>query len=175
MPVVICPGIHDPDLTEQFIADLELAIAPLVLPQSLPVYSPLHVFEFLQSHCQLTEPLVMIGFSAGVVGSVGAAQRWQQRGGKIQALIAIDGWGVPLLGQFPIYRLSHDWFTDWSCQWLGAIEQRFYAEPAVAHLDLWRLPARTPGWQVQGQIRSKTTARQFLHQVLQTEIAGVKV
>lgn len=167
MNVIICPGIHKPDLTEQFIAELDLAIAPQVLPQLLPVYSPLHVFEFLQSHCKLTEPLVMIGFSAGVVGSVGAAQRWQQHGGQMQALIAIDGWGVPLSGQVPIYRLSHDWFTDWSCQWLGATEQRFYAEPSVGHLDLWRSPSQTLGWQVCGQVRTKTTASRFLRQVLQ--------
>ncbi|MBW4552972.1 MAG: hypothetical protein KME35_17960 [Aphanocapsa sp. GSE-SYN-MK-11-07L] len=154
-------------MTTEFVSALNLTSAPQIVPASLPVYSPLHVFEFLQSHYQLTEPLVIIGFSAGVVGSIGAAQRWQQHGGQIQALIAIDGWGVPLSGQFPIYRLSHDWFTDWSCQWLGATEQRFYAEPGVGHLDLWRSPTQTPGWQIHGQVRTKTTASQFLRQVLQ--------
>ncbi len=165
MPVVICPGIHHPRLTEQFVAALDLAIPPQVFPQSLPVYSPLHVFEFLQHHCHVFDPLVVIGFSAGVVGSVGAAQRWQQHGGKIQSLIAIDGWGVSLSGQFPIHRLSHDWFTHWSCQWLGPTEQSFYAEPAVGHLELWRSPAQTLGWQVQGHARTKMTARQFLRQL----------
>ncbi len=166
MSIVICPGIHDPQLTEQFLAGLDLAIAPQVLPQSIPVYSPLHVFEFLQNHCNLTEPLVVIGFSAGVVGSIGAAHRWQQQSGQVQALIAIDGWGVPLFGQFPIYRLSHDWFTDWSCQGLGKTDQSFYAEPAVPHLELWRSPAQTQGWQRRGQVQTKTTASQFVHQLL---------
>jgi hypothetical protein len=166
MSVVICPGIHDRQLTDQFVAGLDLAIAPQVLSPSVPVYSPLHVLEFLQHHCELTEPLAVIGFSAGVVGSIGAAGCWQQQGGQIRALIAIDGWGVPLFGQFPIYRLSHDWFTDWSCQGLGQTEQSFYAEPAVTHLDLWRSPAQTEGWQQQGQVRTKTTASQFLRQLL---------
>jgi hypothetical protein len=166
MSIVICPGIHDPHLTEQFTAGLDLAIAPRVLPQSVPVYSPLHVLEFLLSDCNLAEPLILIGFSAGVVGSIGAAGSWQHQGGQIRALIAIDGWGVPLCGQFPIYRLSHDWFTDWSCQGLGKIDQSFYAEPAVTHLDLWRSPAQAQGWQLRGQVRTKTTASQFLHQLL---------
>ena len=51
---------------------------------------------------------MFIAFSAGVVAAVTAAMQWQGEGGKIKGLIAFDGWGVPLLGDFPVYRVSHD-------------------------------------------------------------------
>ncbi|UBF26093.1 hypothetical protein K9N68_31945 [Kovacikia minuta CCNUW1] len=93
-------------------------------------------------------PLVFIGFSAGVVGAIAAAWGWQLLGGAVQAFIAVDGWGVPLGGTFPIYRISHDSFTHWSSALLGAGETSFYADPAVDHLVLWRSPQAVKGWQV---------------------------
>lgn len=67
-------------------------------------------------------------------------------GGQIKALIALDGWGVPLGGNFPIYRLSHDSFTHWSSALLGGGTESFYADPPVEHLELWRSPQTTKGW-----------------------------
>ncbi|NJK53546.1 MAG: hypothetical protein HC936_13370 [Leptolyngbyaceae cyanobacterium SU_3_3] len=57
----------------------------------------------------------------------------------------MDGWGVPLGGDFPIYRVSHDRFTHWSSAWWVAGLDSFYADPAVAHLDLWRSPQTVQG------------------------------
>ena len=54
---------------------------------------------------------------------------------------------MPLTGNFPIYRVSHDYFTHWSSGLLGAGYKGFYADPEVEHLDLWRSPANVYGWQ----------------------------
>ncbi|MCU0568633.1 MAG: hypothetical protein MUF49_18805 [Oculatellaceae cyanobacterium Prado106] len=91
-------------------------------------------------------PLFFVGFSAGVVGAIGAARLWHQWGGQVQGLAAFDGWGVPLWGDFPIYRISHDAFTHWSSALLGAGQASFYAEPPVSHLALWRSPETVQGW-----------------------------
>lgn len=181
MTLVICPGIHDPALTQAFCQGLNAASAlpensltqgpettfrkPMILPPQIPVYSPNHVLRFLQQHYQ-SEPLLLLCFSAGVVGGIGAARQWQQQGGTIRALIAIDGWGVPLLSNFPIHRLSHDPFTHWSSRLLGAGEESFYADPGVEHLALWRSPQNAQGWRVQGDQRQRTTAAAFLNLLL---------
>jgi hypothetical protein len=163
MGIVICPGIHDRALTQQFIQRLLEAAtgtlsseALLVFPtERYPAYSGLHILRFL--HEQLTrhdperafkQPLVFIGFSAGVVGAMGAAVGWQAMGGTVIALLAIDGWGVPLVGGFPVHRLSHDSFTHWSSALLGAGEDSFYADPGVSHLEFWRSPQSAHGWWV---------------------------
>lgn len=77
---------------------------------------------------------------------MGAAFAWQRLGGTVNAVLAIDGWGVPLVGGFPVHRLSHDSFTHWSSALLGAGEDSFYADPGVAHLELWRSPQTAHGW-----------------------------
>ncbi|WP_421656938.1 hypothetical protein [Leptothermofonsia sp. ETS-13] len=108
---------------------------------------------------------MFIGFSAGVAGAIGAAWGWQWWGGKVKALIALDGWGVPLVGNFPIHRVSHDYFTHWSSALLGAGEDSFYAEPGVEHLDLWRSPHTASGWHLTaGSSHSpiRTTAARFI-------------
>lgn len=183
MSIVVCPGIHQPELTESFLKGLQVGIAQsrLILPQQasdsspnhfknllivpaqqLPVYSGVHVLRFLRQHCSIQLPLVTICFSAGVVGGIGAAWGWQQSGGTIKAFVALDGWGVPLYGDFPIHRLSHDRFTHWSSQLLGAGADSFYADPPVEHLELWRSPQTTQGrWGQQSQSR-RTTAAAFL-------------
>lgn len=162
MGIVICPGIHDQGLTQQFVQGLlEAAGNTSLRSESLlifpadryPAYSGLHVLRFL--HEQLSQrdpnlafslPIVLIGFSAGVVGALGAALAWQGLGGTVKALFAIDGWGVPLVGSFPIHRLSHDAFTHWSSALLGAGEDSFYADPGVTHLEFWRSPQAADGW-----------------------------
>lgn len=116
----------------------------------------------------LQTPILLIGFSAGVVGAATLASLWQGLGGRIVALIAFDGWGVPLWCSFPVHRLSHDPFTHWSSALLGAGKTSFYASPAVDHLDLWRTPQTVQGW---GQLKSQDayssgTAAQFISQWL---------
>jgi pimeloyl-ACP methyl ester carboxylesterase len=94
----------------------------------------------------LTEPLFLMGFSAGVVGAVTAAKQWQKPRGNIQGLMAIDGWGVPLWADFPCYRLSPDCYNHWLHQGLGQCQSSFYADPPCSHLDLLRSPQTRYGW-----------------------------
>lgn len=165
MTIVLCPGIHDPTLTAAFLAGLTRQLPPhttwrtqpLIVPtQTTPAFSSPHILAFLHDRARLTThrvsqhlPLVMISFSAGVVGAIGAAWGWQAIGGQVKALIAIDGWGVLLAGQFPIHRFSHDYFTHWSSHLLGqSTGDSFYADPAIDHLELWRSPQTALGWQI---------------------------
>ncbi len=143
MKILVCPGIHPIDLTERFVAQIQACLPKTEKPlpefvvfpaERLPVYSPRHVLGFLSSDT------LVIAFSAGVVGAIAAARLRQQRGETIRALIAIDGWSVPLFGNFPIHRISHDFFTHWSSSLLGEGLESFYADPAIAHLALWESP-----------------------------------
>jgi hypothetical protein len=179
--LVICGGVHDPRLTDSFWRQVERQAAtlgislglPLVLPVSqYPPYSPTHVWSFLQTSVSTGDvPLGLIGFSAGVVGAIAAANSWQARGGTVKTFIAFDGWGVPLYGKFPIYRCSHDTFTHISSNLLGRGLGSFYAEPAVDHLDLWQYPAQTWGWWVAPyQASRRTTASEFVVSILQKEL-----
>lgn len=194
MHIVICPGIHSPVLTEQFIQALPHQSAPvLIVPTDYPPYSGVHILAFLlqqlgvslsfdqlhlvdphacdqfqaQIRSAIQTPVLFIGFSAGVVGAIAAAYLWQSLGGQVKALVALDGWGVPLFASFPIYRVSHDWFTHWSSALFGAGQDSFYADPAVAHLDLWGALATVQGWWVQPTQQTQTTAAHFLTQLLQ--------
>ncbi|MBV9388105.1 MAG: hypothetical protein JOZ78_16920 [Chroococcidiopsidaceae cyanobacterium CP_BM_ER_R8_30] len=152
MSIVICPGIHNPEFTQGFLSGLEsegyrarnLHIFPA---QNYSAVSAFHILQFLSEDRQVPHhtPLVFISFSAGVVGAIGAAWGWQLLGGQVKAFIALDGWGVPLTGDFPIHRLSHDKFTYWSSALLGSGEESFYAKPPVSHLDLWRSPEIVQG------------------------------
>ena len=193
MQIILCPGIHPPELTEAFVRALSLHTPPLIFPATQPVYSSGHILAFLLQHLgqasqpsqtpswnplQIAEtqtttqaikttPVLWIGFSAGVVGAIGAAHLWQKIGGRVVALIAFDGWGVPLLAPFPIHRLSHDAFTHWSSAVLGAGQTSFYAEPEVAHLELWRSPQHVHGWAVHPSGYTNTTAAQFVTDLIQ--------
>jgi pimeloyl-ACP methyl ester carboxylesterase len=183
MQIVICPGIHSAALTRGFIQAIpDFLVEALIVPAHLPAYSGAHIFAFLQQ--QLNQPfsqpaqidlgqraaalpeILLIGFSAGVVGAISAAYLWQSAGGAVAALIAVDGWGVPLVASFPVHRLSHDAFTHWSSALLGAGQTNFYAEPPVAHLDLWRAPELAQGWTVRASEYTRTDAAQFLRQCL---------
>ena len=204
MTVLICPGIHSPQLTEAFIASLlgektektkDFPNNWLVFPsQKSPPYFPLSVLTFLDQHVSLNEKksILFIGFSAGVVGTAGAALRWQMQSvGGVKGLIAIDGWGVPLGGNFPIHRISHDYFTHWSSALLGGSAHReeprsplkvfpscqsltprgggdsFYAEPGVEHQELWRSPHLAWGWRVKARgLKQRCSATAFLRELL---------
>lgn len=150
MTVIICPGVHPAELTQSFLTGLgRQSGQDLVFPADrYPAYSALHLYSFLRHQLAdlATEDILLIGFSAGVVGAVGAASLWQTLGGTVKAVIALDGWGVPHLGNFPMYRLSHDPFTHWSSICLGGDSEGFYADPPVTHLELWRSPHITRGW-----------------------------
>ncbi len=203
MSVIICPGVHSPELTQEFLEGigkvLNLRQVYVFPTRQFPAYSAIHILKFLSGqssaqdlqlqHCIL-HPLVLIGFSAGVVGAIGAAQILQSFGGQVKAVIAFDGWGVPLLGNFPIHRVSHDRFTDWSSTLWGRNDSSFYADPATAHLDLWRSPQTVPGWTNEaidsaptarltgyGQKQYSTTAAQFLKHLLihyqEVEVASI--
>ena len=171
MTIIICPGIHPPELTEQFISTIQHKITAdlLVLPTEryLP-YSAIAVYQWLtKQNLSLTEPLSFISFSAGVVGSFGAAWAWQLQGGKINSFIAVDGWGMPLFANFPIYRVSHDRFTHWSSAILGG-GKGFYADPEVEHLEIWRSP-NAYGWhEISLGCKTRTTLIDYLAVILNT-------
>ncbi|WP_375505735.1 hypothetical protein [uncultured Nostoc sp.] len=184
MSIIICPGIHEPELTESFRVELldvvgnsAIAYNPaniLVYPgKDFLVLSALHILQFLRDCLgnQLKLPIIFISFSAGVVGAIGAAHLWQLLGGRVKAFIAIDGWGVPLQGNFPIHRMSHDYFTHCSSCLLGCGQDNFYAEPAVEHLSIWKSPQTVQGWWVDSSIgisppKGYLTAAEFLLMLL---------
>ena len=183
MSIVLCPGIHPPTLSQSFLTELKNAwdnsIVSVPFPKTClvfpaeryPAYSALHILWFLQQRqVPLSDPLVLIGFSAGVVGAISTAWVWQSWGGRVSGLIALDGWGVPLYGNFPIYRMSHDAFTHWSSGWLGRGERCFYADPPVGHLELWRSPQTIRGWEISSHshyTRQETTAATFVTALIQ--------
>lgn len=174
MNLLFCPGYHDRELAECFLADLDLpeAIACHCYPApDLPPYSPHHILQFIKGRIALEGPLFAMGFSAGVVGAIAAARQWQKKGGTICGLIAIDGWGVPLFSSFPCYRISPDRFSHATAQWLGTGCQNFYADPPVSHLDLLRSPQALYGWSIRPGERSPQyqTMADFLRKILIVE------
>ncbi|MCT7951512.1 hypothetical protein NG798_17045 [Ancylothrix sp. C2] len=156
---LICGGEHRPELTDSFVKQVFQAAPSASLPSNViifpstcgPVWSPFHVLQFLEASLtsmpsEKLPAVIFISFSAGVAGAIGAAWGWQQRGGKVAAFFGLDGWGVPLAGDFPIYRLSHDYFTHWTSALLGTGDQSFYGTGATSHLQLWDMPQTVQGW-----------------------------
>lgn len=154
--IIVCPGFHSSELTVNFLESLALFSEQnllkdwLIFPTSIYLpYSSLKILEFLiktKGNPKQAKPIFFIAFSAGVVGAIGAAHFWQLGGGKVKGFIALDGWGVPLIANFPIYRVSHDYFTHVSSNFLEFNRNSFYCEPSVSHLDLWRSPHKAIGW-----------------------------
>lgn len=180
MALVICPGFHSPTLTASFVAQLKSGfpssplscwVYPAPVEQPWSAYA-LRQFLARQGASPLT-PLVLIGFSAGCVAAIAAAHYGVRQGWPISAVIALDGWGVPLVGDFTGYRLSHDAFTHRTSGWGEPHRVRFYAAPPVEHLTLWEHPARVTGWQTAPSPSKdacrlqKTTALAFLIRCLQ--------
>ncbi len=173
MKVIICPGVHSSELTESFLSSVAEETKPhiewLVFPtDKYSSYSPFAVYDWLNQPQILTEELLFITFSAGVVGGIGAAITLKLRGVKIKAFVAIDGWGVPLLADFPIYRFSHDYFTHWSSAILGTGNESFYCDPPVEHLAIWRSPQTCQGWIVYNTSAKKipSSAKDYLQQII---------
>ncbi|PSB04839.1 hypothetical protein C7B64_02170 [Merismopedia glauca CCAP 1448/3] len=171
---VICPGVHAPSLTQSFVDSVNWqGIEVLMFPSDLyPGYCGLDIYHFLSRHqIDRTSQLILIGFSAGVVGAIAAAWLWQLSGGKVEALVAFDGWGVPLFGNFEIYRFSHDYFTHVTSAWLGTGVESFYADPPVAHLEFWRSPHLTNGYSISNldifsSLKQSITAANYLQYLL---------
>jgi hypothetical protein len=172
MNILVCPGFNPVDLNYQFINSFSsLEVNWLLFPSSEhpPYFVPaiLGYWEKSVSLGKERDSLILIGFSAGVVGAWGTAIILNSRGLKIKALIAIDGWGVPLWGNFPIYRLSHDYFTHWSSHLLGGGKKSFYADPPVEHLQLWRSPQTTKGWKINtDSTKIAVTASEFIKEII---------
>lgn len=180
MPVVIVPGFHARSLTLQMVRSLPPFVQPHVV-DAFPA-DPIAVFNgliqtFGSPHTRHTKKdsqesrptgLIAIGFSAGVVGLTGALSLWQQQGGSIARFFAVDGWGVPIVG-LPLCRLSHDYFTHWSSLLLGAGEVNFYADPPVAHLEMWGASAQVHGRQITELCEESVTMAAFLRQQLMVE------
>ena len=178
--IVICGGIHDFSLTEEFVNSfvqnikLDFYHQVCVIPQpDIAPYDVKQIDRYLkEQHKGATTPdrLILIGFSAGVVGLLGLARKWQRQGGTIASFFAFDGWGVPLWENFPCYRLSHDLFTHQTSHWLGGNPECFYAEPDVSHLDFWGSNMSIEGYFCQrdqnDQQKQKMTIVQFLNQQL---------
>ena len=184
MKLLICSGIHPPALTEEFLNGLNSSFPHnyKLNPENVLIFSnqnnylslsAFHILHFIQERLGNptdTSPVIFIGFSAGVVGAYGAAWGWQLMSGKVKALIAVDGWGVPIFSNYPLHRVSHDFFTHQSSSMLGSGEDSFYAEPAVEHLTLWRSPHTVTGWcnypNERTQPPRRMTAAEFLIMLL---------
>ena len=154
MTVVLCPGIHSQKLTHKFLCELFPASSSVVVfpTERYPAYSGWHLIQFLEAqrlnssmNGAKSHSVLLVGFSAGVVAAIAAAWYWKIMGRSVKAIIAIDGWGVPLYGNFPIHRMSHDFFTHLSSTVSEKLGDCFYADPSVEHLDLWRSPASVRG------------------------------
>ncbi len=142
---LIFPGIHKRELTEDLIKIFKTE--SLLVYEEQPAFCTLNQLIFVKEHqASLSNNLLIIAFSAGVVGAIGTAKVLQEWGYTIKGLIAIDGWGVPLIGNFPIYRLSCDYYTHWTSHLLGGGTSSFYADPPVKHLQMWQTSEQVTGW-----------------------------
>ena len=167
MQILVCPGFHPPALTEEFLKALGWHDC-VVPPEHLSPLDGLGIYQCLRNR----RPALFVGFSAGVIGAAIAAGLWQRQGNTVAALIAIDGWGVPLMpADFPIYRLSHDLFTHLTSGLGEPGQERFYCEPPAAHLELWRSPHTAEGWQLlRPGMRMRTTAATYLQQIVNRHV-----
>jgi hypothetical protein len=150
--IVIIPGFNEAQLTDNFLKSLARREKVWVFPD-LPLL-------------KAQDSLILIAFSAGVLGAIALVWGWQLQGICIKALIALDGWGVPLGGNLPIHRCSHDYFTHWSSALLGTGQDNFYAEPGVEHLQLWGSQKPIPGWRVTQGERCFMTLTNYLADLL---------
>ena len=172
--IAIIPGIHSAMLTTSFVGDMQNILNQsncLILPtEQYTPYNALAIEQWLKKYYpspQDAPGLSFISFSAGVVGSIIAANKWQVQGGKIDSFVAFDGWGMPLIGNFPLYRVSHDRFTHYTSAILGGGKQGFFADPEVEHLAIWRSPTSCWGWQVLGSgLRTRCLLSDYLQHVL---------
>ncbi|MEM9264838.1 MAG: hypothetical protein AAGA46_04885 [Cyanobacteria bacterium P01_F01_bin.13] len=165
MQLLICPGYHSSDLTHAFLQSLLKVITPDCL-WVLPLWASPGALPWLltsQQAPQQNRPLQIIAFSAGVVAMYPLVLAWHGMGGTSR-VIAVDGWGMPLLGDLEIYRMSHDRWTHDTTYFPSVAESRgyFYANPAVEHLTLWQSPHLTWGVGAIGTTPRSMTALEFM-------------
>lgn len=181
MTLIICPGVHAPVWTQDFLQQLEACIPTTQAARQVFAaanerpWSPYQLRCFLDEQAIApTRPLIFIAFSAGCVAAISAAHYWSSQGKSVAAVIAFDGWGVPMAGPFPIYRLSHDAFTHHTSAWLGHGQASFYADPPVSHQALWRNPQHVRGMAMANreQAPAVATAMQFLGMCLERHLEG---
>ena len=173
MQLLISPGFYSPELTAAFLQSLCSVVTPerlWVLPACLFAEGFSKASSNYQQILQYDQPLHIIAFSAGVVAAYPIALTWQAMGG-ISHMIAMDGWGMPLLGNFRVHRLSHDRWTHDTTYFPSASESAgaFYADPAVDHLTLWQSPNAAQGRGEIGGIWQSMTALEFIVAALQDE------
>ena len=165
---LIFGGVHDPGLTQIFVTSVADQLP--VLAEAQRYHFGWHPSELWPSESPVQAlPVGVIAFSAGVVAAGALLQSWQQAGGRVAGLLALDGWGVPLWGNYPIFRLSHDRFTHRSSMLLGGGPLNFYADPAVPHLTLWRDPQSVVGWQIDitnDYVVEASSALAFIHRAI---------
>ncbi|NJK61303.1 MAG: hypothetical protein HC921_00190 [Synechococcaceae cyanobacterium SM2_3_1] len=136
----------------------------LWVPPEIGVWNSWAVHSWLQPQIVPTASLLILAFSAGVVGALGLTQLWS---GSVVALIAVDGWCVPLWLSCPVIRLSHDLETHANgLFWGGGIAQ-FYADPFVSHTQLWGDPDSVLGWSWIAGRYQRSTALTVLQQQVQ--------
>lgn len=175
---IINQGFNSPILTANFFAYLKTIINDvnqentIIIPNDLiQPYDGLNIYKYIiENHRKFLDspPIIFIGFSAGVVGAIIAGNLWEKNGGKVKALLAFDGWGVPLIADFPCYRISHDYFTHLT--YLGGEKNAFYASPSVSHLQLWRSPENVQGcWEIALGIKKRANLGEFIKFCLKKE------
>lgn len=169
MQLLICPGYHPPDLTHAFLQSLLGVITPERL-WILPIGASPGAIPWLLNSPQrprLNELLQIVAFSAGVVAAYPLGLAWQTMGGQGR-MIAVDGWGMPLVGDLAIYRMSHDRWTHRTTYFPSPGESKgyFYAHPAVDHLSIWQSPQSSQGVGAIGPKEGSMTALEFIHAVL---------
>lgn len=169
MRLLVFPGYHSPDLTASFLRSLRRRVAPgqlWVWPIS-QTWGDLPGVLFDQQTGQPDALLHIITFSAGAVAAYPWAMAWQRWGGRVR-LIAMDGWGMPLVGGGSIYRMSHDLYTHRTTYFPSPMEGEgyFYADPAIAHLSFWRSPHAVCGMGAIDGVVQPMTALDFIATVL---------
>ncbi len=170
---IICGGIHSPKLTDKFIESMQSFSQNnrfdkyFVFPTNkYPAYDSKNILNFmveldLKPQCN---NLIFMAFSAGVVGGIGAGRLWQRRGGKVRAFFAFDGWGVPLIADFPIHCFSHDNFTHYTSKFWVRNQEHFSAYPSVSHETIWRSPFSLDGyWHKKDGTKLKSNSAEFLN------------
>ncbi len=130
-------------------------------PDRIAGWDTTQIHAYVQRHLDPAQSIRILAFSAGCVGAAGLVPFW-----RVDQLIAVDGWGVPLWLPCPVVRLSHDWVTHNNGLLLGGGQEQFYADPFVPHEYLWGSLDQVRGWQVEDPCRA--WASQFLVRILGT-------
>lgn len=176
LPVyIICGGFHSFTLTINFFSYMKTIIDDIsdentivISQDEIQPYDGLNIYKYIDEYSRKSlhsQTFIFIGFSAGVIGALIAGNLCQKNGGNVKALFAFDSWAVPLIADFPCYRISHDYITHRA--YLGGEKNSFYAFPSVSHLQLWQQPEILEGWwEMTLGIRKRSNLKEFLQNYL---------